>query len=310
MKLVDAHHHFWDLTRNYHPWLCDEPQIPFRYGNYQAIRNNYLPQDYARDASGFDIAASVYVEAEWNPEDPVGEVRWVEKIGATCSHPVLIVAQARLNQENIDQILAQHATFGRVRGVRHKPRATAFDERLKRGLAGSMDDPAWRSGFAQLERFGFSFDLQVPFWHLDQATELATDFPGTQIILNHTGLPSDRSPQGLAAWRQALEQLASQPNVAIKISGLGRAGLPWVAADNRQVILNAVDIFGVERCMFASNFPVDRLCGSFQTIYLGFQSIASTYSRNDREKLFYGNAARFYRLHDPTQSPSTHSQST
>ena len=305
MKLFDAHHHFWDLTRNYHPWLCDDPQIPFRYGNYQAIRENYLPQDYDRDSCGFDIAGSVYVEAEWDSEDPVGEVRWVDEVSATCAHPVLIVAQAQLDHADIDEILAQHATFDRVRGVRHKPRATSCDARVKRGLAGSMDDPAWRAGFSRLEPHGFSFDLQVPFWHLDQAAELATDFPSTQIILNHTGLPADRSPDGLAAWHRALEQLASRPNVAIKISGLGRAGLPWLVSDNREVILTAIEIFGVHRSMFASNFPVDRLCGSFQTIYGGFREIVSGFVQTDREKLFYSNAARIYRLHGPAKTQST-----
>ena len=139
MKLVDAHHHFWDLSRNYHPWLCDDPQIPFRYGNYQAIRRNYLPQDYARDACGYDIAASVYVEAEWDPEDPVGEVRWVDEVSTKCAHPVLIVAQAHLDHADVGEILAQHATFDSVRGVRHKPRATPRDARVKRGLVGSPD---------------------------------------------------------------------------------------------------------------------------------------------------------------------------
>ena len=90
-----------------------------------------------------------------------------------------------------------------------------------------MDDPKWRRGYALLEKHGFSFDLQTPWWHLDAAAELARDFPNTQIIIVHTGLPVDRSEEGLAAWRAALETVAAQPNVAIKISGLGRPGLPW-----------------------------------------------------------------------------------
>jgi len=189
--------------------------------------------------------------------------------------------------------------------VRHKPTASPTAHSVKRDGAGSMDDPRWRDGFAHLADYKLSFDLQVPFWHLDQAAELATDFPSTQIILNHTGLPADRSPDGLAAWHRALEQLASRPNVAIKISGLGRAGLPWLVSDNREVILTAIEIFGVHRSMFASNFPVDRLCGSFQTIYGGFREIVSGFVQTDRGKLFYSNAARIYRLHGPAKTQST-----
>jgi len=75
--IVDAHHHVWDLGRNYHPWLCDEPPIPFRYGDYRALRRNYLAEDYRRDTANYNVAASVYVEAEWDPADPIGESRWI-----------------------------------------------------------------------------------------------------------------------------------------------------------------------------------------------------------------------------------------
>ena len=72
LSVVDAHHHVWDPTRHYSPWLCDEPPIPFRYGDYGPIRRRYLPPDYLADAAGYDIDGTVYVETEWNPRDPVG----------------------------------------------------------------------------------------------------------------------------------------------------------------------------------------------------------------------------------------------
>ena len=77
MKIVDAHHHFWDLERNPHPWLTEDGKIPFRYGDYASIRRNYLPDDFRADSAAFDIVGSVHVEAEWDPSDPVGETRWL-----------------------------------------------------------------------------------------------------------------------------------------------------------------------------------------------------------------------------------------
>ena len=159
-----------------------------------------------------------------------------------------------------------------------------------------MDDPAWRKGYALLERFGFSYDLQTPWWHLDAAAVLAADFPRTQIIVNHTGLPADRSAEGLTAWRRALETIAAQPNVAIKISGLGRAGLPWTVAANAPVIRDTIAIFGIERCMFASNFPVDSLAGTFDEIYGGFFASVAHLPEADQNQLFHDNAVRLYRL--------------
>src|SRR4030095_14250103 len=75
--IVDAHQHFWDPRINYHPWLCDEPPIPFRYGDYSALRKPYLPADYRRDTRGFDIAGTVYVEAEWSHGAAVAELDYI-----------------------------------------------------------------------------------------------------------------------------------------------------------------------------------------------------------------------------------------
>ena len=159
-----------------------------------------------------------------------------------------------------------------------------------------MDDPRWRDGFARLANYKFSFDLQVPFWHLDQAAELARDFPRTTIILNHTGLPGGRDQESLAPWRHALELLALEPNTAVKISGLGQPSQPWTVASNCNVVRDAISIFGVNRCMFGSNFPVDRLCATFNDIYRGFNEIVSKFSHEHRDKLFRSNAVDYYRM--------------
>ena len=296
MKLIDAHHHFWDISSNYHPWLCDESQIPFRYGNYADIRTNYLPKDYEDDTAQFEIIGSVHVEAEWNPEDPVGETRWLTSITQTCQHPVVFVVQARLDQNNIEEVLTGHSAFPQVRGIRHKPTSTTQNAAKQRGLRGSMDDPKWRDGYAQLGHLGYSFDLQVPYWHLDQAADLAADFPETTLVINHTGLPSDRSELGLSNWSKAIEQVAQNLNVMIKISGLGQTNHSWTVESNRTIVLRALDIFGPNRCMFASNFPVDRLCGDLDTILLGFREIVDTLPETTADALFYKNAMRIYRF--------------
>src|SRR4051812_37376517 len=273
--IVDAHQHFWDVRRNYYPWLCDEPPIPFRYGDYTRLRRPYLPDDYAGDTRGYQVVKTVHVEAEWDPRDAIGETRWLTELAASHGRPTALVAQAWLDREDVADVLAAQAAHAMVRGIRHKPKAAATQATARRGAPGSMDDPRWRDGYALLARHRLSFDLQTPWWHLDAAAELAADFPATTIILNHTGLPADRSPEGLAGWRRHLTLLAAQPNAALKISGLGIAGRPWSLADNQPIIHDAIAIFGVERCMFASNYPVDSLCGTFDTIFSGFrQSVA------------------------------------
>lgn len=297
MQIIDAHQHFWDLDRNYLPWLSDEPPIRFRYGDYSALKRNYLPSDYRRDTTGFDVVGTVFIETEWDPSDPIGEVRWVEEIREREGLPSVMVAQAWLDRSDAEAVLASHGRSPIVRGVRHKPRAAPSPGEVERGAPpGSMGDAAFRRGYALLESNGLSFDLQTPWWHLAEARELADDFPHTQIILNHTGLPAERSPEGLDGWRTAMRLLAGAPNAALKISGLGQAGHPWSADANRGVVLDAIDIFGVDRVMFASNFPVDSLVGTFATIFSGFLEITSGMTDEEQAAMFHLNARRFYRI--------------
>ena len=296
MPIIDAHQHFWDIQANYLPWLRDEPPIAFRYGDYSALKRNYLPQDYRHDAAGFALAGSVFVETEWDPQDPLGETRWVHALAEREGLPSAIVCQAWLDRDDVETVLAAQSAYPLVRGIRHKPRAAGSPSAVTDDLPGSMMDPAWRRGFALLKRYGLSFDLQAPWWHFRQALDLAGSYPETLIIVNHTGLPADRSPEGFAGWQAALKVLSQAPNVAIKISGLGQAGRPWTVDDNRRIVLAAIDIFGVERCMFASNFPVDGLVASFATIFNGFLTITADLTAEERRRLFHDNAVQFYRL--------------
>jgi len=211
-----------------------------------------------------------------------------------------MVAQAWLDRADVETVLDAHGKSPIVRGIRHKPRAAASAELVGRGAPGSIDDPDFRRGFALLRPNRLSYDLQTPWWHLPAARDLADAFGETQIILNHTGLPSDRSDDGLRRWREAMTMLAGATNVALKISGLGQASRPWSADDNRGVVLDAIEIFGPDRVMFASNFPVDSLVGSFGTIFSGFLEITSGFSLAERDAMFRGNAARIYRIPERT----------
>ena len=297
MPIVDAHQHFWNLDKNYYPWLCDAAPIPFRYGDYAALRRNYLPPDYRRDSAGFNIVKTVHMEAEWDRADPVAETRWLETVNREFGLPSACIGHAEPDRPDIEEVLAGHAKSPLMRGIRHKPKAASDPREAERGAAGSMDDPNWRKGYALLERFGLSYDLQTPWWHLDAAASLAADFPRTPDrssitpACRRTAAKKDCRPGGARS-----KIVAAQPNVAIKISGLGRAGLPWTVEANGPIIRDAIAIFGVERCLFASNYPVDSLAGTFDTIYRGFLKSVADLSAADQRKLFHDNAVRIYRL--------------
>lgn len=296
VPVIDPHQHFWDLDSNYLPWLRDQPPIPFRYGDYSAIRKNYMPPDYRRDAGGMNLVGSVFVETEWDRADPVGETRWVHALAQQAGLPTAMVCHVTLHRSDAADILGQQAQYPLVRGIRHKPASVPSPDKIVTGLPGSMDDPTWRRSYALLEKHSLSFDLQTPWWHLEEGARLAADFPRIPVILNHTGLPRNREPEELAGWRREMERFAAAPNVTVKISGLGESGIPWSLERNRRVILDTINIFGEDRCMFASNFPVDGLTGSFATIFSGFHEATRTMGPAVQKKLFADNARRIYRL--------------
>ena len=292
LAIVDAHQHFWDPRINHHPWLCDEPPIPFRYGDYGALRRPYLPGDYRQDSARFEVVASVYVEAEWRQGAAVDELQYIAGLRREGGLPTVAVAQAWLDRDDVEQQLERVAAFGFVRSVRHKPRSNPSPG----GPPGGLTDAAWLRGFAALARRGLRFDLQTPWWHLHEAAALARRFPDVPIIVNHAALPADRSADGIAAWNAAVRLAAQCPNIAMKVSGLGVRGQPWTVEANRGIVLSAIEAFGVERCMFASNFPVDSLCATFDRIFDGFAEIVQGLAEPERRALFHDNAIRLYAI--------------
>lgn len=297
LPIVDAHMHFWNPQENYHPWLSDEPPIPFRYGDYRSIRRPFLPQDYRAQVGEHRVVGTVYMEAEWDPTDPLGEARWIHELAAASGWPNAMIGQAWLDREDIGVQLAALARMSRVRGVRHKPAVLPQEDyRPDHRLAGSMRCPRWQRGYAALAQHGLICELQTPWWHLPDLLPLLEQYPQVQVVINHAGVPGDREAATLWGWREAMARLAEFPQVSVKISGLGIPGRRWALEDNRQVIEQLLTLFGPERCLFASNFPVDSLVTDLASLWAAFKQLCVDFSPRQRLNLFSENAIRLYGL--------------
>lgn len=301
--IVDAHHHFWEPELGKQPWLRPDVTIPFRYGPYDEIKRSYLPPDLLDDAAGFAIVGTVTMETEWELDDPVGEIVYTEKIAEEYGLPNAAVAHAVLRDPNIERTIEELAGHSIVRGIRNKPGQAASPAEAA-AQPSLLMDPQWRKGYRLLDRYGLDFELQVAWWHFSEAIDLIQSFPETQMIINHAGLPSDRSREGIAGWTRALRQIAAYDNVAIKISGIGLQGVPWTVGNNRVIVETIAEVFGPDRIMFASNFPVDSLAGSYRDIFGGFVEISTNWSAAEQTAAFIGNAVRYYRL--PAELLSAH----
>lgn len=294
--IIDSHHHFFDLEAVYYPWLTDRPEPHFLLGDYDAIKRDFLPADYRRAAAGCNIVKTVHVEAESDRDDPLRESRWLSALAAESGLPSAIVAHATLHHPDVEAVLEAQAAFPLVRGIRSKPTTSVAARGSVEGQPGAMDDPKWRAGLKRLAAHGLSWDLRVPFWHLAEAADVVGGIPDTTVILEHCGLPWDRSAEGLAVWRDGMTRLAGLENVWLKISELGLRDGPWDYEDNRRVVLEALGIFGIERCMFGSNAPVSGLRIGFKEQLAALQRMTEELSPAERHLLFYENAAQAYRL--------------
>jgi len=296
LRVIDPHHHLWDLRRHRYPWLTQKPQPLQVCGDVAPIARDYLLADYLADMRNQGLVKSVHVDAGFHPAHPVAETAWLQSIADRDGFPHGIVARAELDAPDVERILEGHRRFANTRGIRHivnwhRDSAKTFVTRPD-----MLTDARWLTGFALLRKYDLSFDLQLYPTQMADAARLAHRHPDTPIILNHAGMPVDRDADGVALWRHGMRALAANPNVSVKISGLGMLDWHWTIDSIRPYVLATIDIFGVERAMFASNFPVDKLYGSLDALYAAFRSLAAGCSAAEQDKLFYANAARVYRL--------------
>src|SRR5215207_3843646 len=191
---VDAHHHIWDLDRNYHPWLMDGDPPQRVYGDSSPLRRNYMINDFLNDARNQNVVKSVYLQCGWDPADPVGETRYVQSVADAQPQgfPHAIVAHADLHHDDVERVLEAHCRFRNMRGVRmllnhHTVGHFAWAER-----GDYLSDPAWRRGYAKLGDFGLSFDCQLYPHQMPQAAEVAALKPSVPVIVNHSGMPIER----------------------------------------------------------------------------------------------------------------------
>ncbi len=297
LRIVDAHHHLWDLEGAIrYPWLT-EPH-PSRHGDYSAFCRTYLPEEFRRDSALHNVIATVHVEAECARDQQVDETRWLTALNARFGMPNAIVAHAWLDTPNTEEVLQLHCAFPLVKGIRSKPVTSSGPHESVRGQPRSMQDDTWLRGVGLLETYDLSWDLRVPYWHLKEAAEVVRLYPRLPVVVNHTGCLWDRTAEAIDTWREGMHALAAHPNVHCKLSGLLVTGRPWTFADNAPIIREAISIFGVDRCMFASNVPPDTLKGSWDYMYVNFKRAVADLPIDEQAKLFADNALRFYRMGD------------
>ncbi len=315
LPIVDSHHHLWDRPES-----------------------RYMLADLLADIGGHNVVATVFIECmsmyrAAGPEAlrPIGETEFVNGIAAQSASGGFggtricagIVGFADLTLgAAVDEVLEAHLAQApdRFRGIRH---AVGWD--ADPGVRNShtnppprlMRDPAYRAGVARLAAHGLNFEAWLYHTQLDDLIDLARACPEVSIVLDHFGGPlgigpyRDRRAEIYEAWKPRIAAIAECPNVTAKLGGLAMPinGFRWhkrpappdseeLAAAGRDYYLHAIDCFGPDRCMFESNFPVDKVSCGYTVLWNAFKRIAAGFSAGEKRALFHDTAARVYRLDD------------
>jgi L-fuconolactonase len=316
LPICDPHHHFWDFRTE---------RLPYQ---------RYLLHELAADVHcGHNVRSTVFIEARAmyradGPEElrPVGEVEFVQGLAAAsasglygpCRAAAAIVGRANLNLgDQVQPVLEalQAASPNRFRGIRHTATWDPHPEVENREQEGVLATTAYRAGARVLARMGLSLDTGVCFPQLPELAAFAQALPELTIILNHlggltrVGPYAHRADEVLATWRRGIAAVAACPNVHLKLGGIGmpRLGFDWharptpigsdeLAQAMAPLMMYCIEQFGPDRCMFESNFPVDKVSFSHHVLFNAFKRFSQGYSAAERAALFHNTAVRAYRI--------------
>ena len=290
LKIIDPHIHFWDLSFGRNIWLSDRTSDLL--GPLAPINRNYLKEDYLKDSEGFDVERVVHVEAVAT-RFVKDEVEWLDQLYGEDAFLGGIVAGADLLNVNIEELLRFYGDHRLVKGIRQilnwseNPKYTAGDR------ADDLTNEIWIKKFGLLQKYNLSFDMQICPEQMVDAVKLARLYPDVSIVIDHAGMPI---LEYIDLWEAGILELSKWPNVFVKLSGFGMLDHAWTKDSITEHIKYVINCFGADRCMFASNFPVDKLYCNYSELLNGYTQIVDTFFYQDRNKIFHDTAKNFYKL--------------
>ncbi len=287
IPVVDAHHHVTEPSRNPYAWLTEDGAIYTDYlGDYKLARADWPMERLLREFHGANVVRSVHIEAAWSGADPVDETRYLADVTARTGWPHGYVVLCDMTRDVRPQLDAHVAASPLVKGVRIR-------EHPEDGAG-----PVFLDGLRACADLGLSFEIRSWPGTFDRALASARAVPELAFVVGNSGMPMSDSADEMALWRRELALLAALPNVHCKIGGLGMVQHAWTVDSIRPWVLGLIELFGVERCMFGSNWPVDAVYASYLMTVDAVRWILADagLSSHEMRGILGANAERFYRL--------------
>lgn len=294
MQIIDGHHHLWapqspDLDIGY-GWLKDIGAMkPF--GDPTAIQRDYLLDEFLSEPHPQSLSGSVHVQADPKLPDPVSETAFIQKLSDDSGHPIMIVGFADLASDQFADQIKRHLAYPNLRGIRQI--ISHLPERPEISFAATslLDNPIWRENYGQLADHGLRFDLQLYPEQMKQAAAFLSDHPRIPVVIDHLGSPYDTSDAGLNLWREGMQALAALRHVCVKLSGYAMFFGADLSGPAQRISHDILAMFGPDRVMYGSNFPVDKLhLGYAQTL----EHVAEAAGEDALHQVMFQTAHRFY----------------
>ena len=285
LAFVDTHFHLWDLDNPdlYYEEFQPEYGHPIIGDAWEDLKQpNYLVDAFVAETRNSNVTKAVHVQAALGIPDPVNESAWLQAAADRTGFPHAIVAYSNLKDPNVEEELARHVEYPNVKGIRD------FSD------GDYLVDPDFHRGYALLEKFGLAASVDVKWEDMGKLRDLARKFPNIVPVLDHCGFPTSRTDEYFQNWRKGVRGLAEAENAICKISGLGMADQKWTVDSIRPWVMTCIEAFSPERCIFATNWPVDRLFSSYDAVIDAYTEIIADFSRDEQVAMFSGNAEKLY----------------
>jgi L-fuconolactonase len=273
---VDAHQHFWQYDPAKHVWMSEKMGV---------LKHDFAPTDLEPLLQNCGLSGCVAVQANQ------AEVENTFLLGLAEQHPIIkgIVGWVDLQADNVEERLAYYQQFPKIKGFRH-----VIHDEPDRDF---MLRPAFLRGISLLKKYGYTYDILIFPEHLSNTLKLVKAFPEQQFVIDHIAKPSIKRGT-IKAWQKGLKAIAAHENVSCKISGMVTEAdwTNWKQDDFSPYLAQVVEMFGIDRIMYGSDWPVCTLAGTYENMFSIVKNYFSTFSASEQQKFFGGNATKFYNL--------------
>ncbi|HET7717475.1 MAG TPA: amidohydrolase family protein [Bauldia sp.] len=286
IPFIDTHFHLHTMM---HPtlrysWLERDAVHPLLGPIYSIKPPQYDIEDYIAEIRFSNVPKAIHVEAAVGTPDPVDETAWLQEMADKHGYPHGIVAEVHLAQPDAEAVIQRHLQYRNVRGVRDF------------GPGDYLINPDWQRGFRLLGKYNLVSCVDTRPERSAKLAALARSSPEVTVCVDHCAFPQARDKEYFEMWRRAMKELAEVPTIHMKVSGLGMRDPRWTVESIRPWVLSSIEIFGVDRIVFGTNWPVDRMFSSYPDLINAYAEIISGFSKDEQLRMFSANAEKLFRI--------------